>query len=70
MNENQEERLVEALESIASSLEATGTGQYGDTTLNEIGKELVQQMLDINNRLNRIVNGLESLKIDEIRFTQ
>jgi hypothetical protein len=70
MTENQEERLVDALESIAASLCPTGTGKYGDITLNEVGKELVQQLLDINNGLNRIVNGLEQLKIDKIRFTQ
>jgi hypothetical protein len=65
MTENQEERLVDALESIAASLCPTGTGKYGDITLNEVGK-----LLDINIGLNRIVNGLEQLKIDKIRFTQ
>lgn len=65
-----EERLLAALETIATAVEVTHTGEYAEVTLNDIGKEIVQQMVDINNGLNRIVNGLEELKIDEIRFTK
>jgi hypothetical protein len=60
MNDAQAERLISALESIASSLRSTAPGSNGAevTVVNAVG-EMVMQLIDIRKAIENIPSGAD-----------